>query len=491
VAIAFAGPVDLPPERWRISVGVGDPNGSWLRASLVAQDGNVTGTVERIEGLLVEPLGEVDARFDPAGLVVVDLPAEGAGPLAADVAWIEGALGPEGAPLAQVTSPWFTAAVLFGEGAPGVLPGGRYGALVPAPQDTTAPPVVADTGDPAVVELAGGIASVRWAGPPPTEVGGVAVTGASDLLTVVPVAEAVNDAPQVRVDLATGEVTAAPGSVLGPVGGAGAVAPPLVDPTGFLLAQPGPDGINAPGATLSVDVLGLTAALGQPTPADGVGALAVTRVLELADGTTVVAPGVIGDQVWFGAGGIPEPTTMAPVDPGVTTAPGANAGDDGPPLWLLAAAAGAGLLAVGVSLAIAAVRRRRHDHRGVPGSVPPDGVPAATAPLTAGVDHEPPPPPGPPPGPPPVEHPQPPVPAEVPDTAEVAPGSDAPAASDGWSYGSAPSQPNSGDPTTGPPGDGGDTPEAPEPGSGAALSALDDDLDDLTRRLRNLGDGGS
>jgi hypothetical protein len=504
--------VELPEQRWRISVGIGDPNGSWLRASLIAQEGNVTGAAERIEGLLVEPLGEVSARFDPAGLVVIDLPPDGLGPLAADVAWVEGTLGPEGAPVAQVGSLWFTAAVLFGEAAPGELPGGRYGALVPAPPEVTAPPVVADTGDPAVVDLAGGVASVRWAGPPPTEVGGVAVAAATDLITVVPVAEGVNDAPQVRVDLATGEVTAGLGPVLGPAGGDGAVVPPAVDPSGFLLDQPGPGGITAPGATLSVDVLGLAGALGQPTPSDGVGAVAVTRVLDLADGTTVVAPGVVGDQVWFGAGAIPEPTTMAAGAAAGTAAPMPTAdGDDGPPLWLLVAAAGAGLLAVGVAVTIAAARRRRRDHKGVPASARPDNVPAATGPAATGPAAT-----GPattgavPAGtPPPVQHPPVPAPPGVPDAPPVASGSDTPPGTFGWSYGSATSQPDSGDTTADAPGDPGDPGDAadtrdtgsarpdtrptpgPRSGDEGGLSALDDDLDDLTRRLRNLGDGGS
>lgn len=485
VDVRFAGPFTPPSGRWRVSVGVGDPAGSWQRVSMVWDGTSATGVAEQIEGLAVAELGVVTATVDPSGSVVVGVPVGVLDAGGAGLVWAEAILGEDTEPTLVVRAPWFPRAVLAGEGAPGLLQGSTLGVPVPAEPGgaagTSAPSVV-DTGVPSVLEFVDGVLRVDPGAAPASG----DVVSVVDLVTLVGTPgtlELPPSGPQVRLDLLGGTASLGVGSVLGPL------APPVGDdvvvgPSAAWL-RPSSDGASPP-APLEVVVPGAFAEVGQPDPGDGL-AVSVTRVLTLADGSQVVAPGVVGDDTWLGV--------VADVGP-VSTAPAqvADTEDAGAPVVPIIVGVGLGVVAVAAAMAIAGARhRRRHpgpDDEWLPPAAatvaasPPATLagpqPATGPPVVAPADR----PGAPPPATPPLaERPTRRAPAERPT--RPAPPRRPPVPPPTGTPGEPPLAERPTRPTAPP----GPTPPA-SPAMPGGVEALDDDLDELAERLRRLDDGG-
>lgn len=485
VDVRFAGPFTPPSGRWRVSVGVGDPAGSWQRVSMVWDGTSATGVAEQIEGLAVAELGVVTATVDPSGSVVVGVPVGVLDAGGAGLVWAEAILGEDTEPTLVVRAPWFPRAVLAGEGAPGLLQGSTLGVPVPAEPGgaagTSAPSVV-DTGVPSVLEFVDGVLRVDPGAAPASG----DVVSVVDLVTLVGTPgtlELPPSGPQVRLDLLGGTASLGVGSVLGPL------APPVGDDVvvGPSAAWLRPSSEEAsPPAPLEVVVPGAFAEVGQPDPGDGL-AVSVTRVLTLADGSQVVAPGVVGDDTWLGV--------VADVGP-VSTAPAqvADTEDAGAPVVPIIVGVVLGVVAVAAAMAIAGARhRRRHpgpDDEWLPPAAatvaasPPATLagpqPATGPPVVAPADR----PGAPPPATPPLaERPTRRAPAERPT--RPAPPRRPPVPPPTGTPGEPPLAERPTRPTAPP----GPTPPA-SPAMPGGVEALDDDLDELAERLRRLDDGG-
>lgn len=449
VDVRFAGPFTPPAGRWRVSVGVGDPAGGWQRLSMVWDGAVAAGVAEQVEGLSVADLGPVTATVDPGGSVVVGVPAGVLDAAGSGLLWAEAILGEDTAPTLLVRTPWFPRPVLAGEGAPGLLQGSTLGVPVPAEPGAAAPPSappVVDTGVPSVLELDGGELTVDRGTGPAELAGEEGATGAAsvvDLVTLVgtpATTDAPPSGPQVRVDLVGGGVELGVGTVLGPLG------PPLGDDTvveasSSWLTDPGEAGSTA-GAVV-IDVASAFAAVGQRDPGDEL-AVTVTRVVTAADGSVVAAPGVLADRSWLQPGGEGAAASTAP-------APGAEeeGAATGAPVVPIAIGTVLGVVLVGGAMVLAGrLHQRRHPGPGDwrPSATPPAAPPAADA---------------------------------------DAPGPGAPAAPP-----SAPADPPAAPPTEPPASQPVGEDPAPGPQVPGAMAELDDDLDELTARLRRLDDQG-
>lgn len=500
VDVRFAGPFTPPSGRWRVSIGVGDPAGSWQRVSMVWDGTSATGIAEQIEGLAVAELGVVTATVDPSGSVVVGVPVGVLDAGGAGLVWAESVLGEDTEPTLVVRTPWFPRAVLAGEGAPGLLQGSTLGVPVPAEPGgaagTSAPSVV-DTGVPSVLEFVDGVLRVD-PGAAPTS-GDVA--SVVDLVTLVGTPGSLElppSGPQVRLDLLGGTAALGVGSVLGPL------APPVGDES---VVGPSPTWLRstsdgtAPLAPLEVEVAGAFAEVGQPDPGDGL-AVSVTRVLTLADGSQVVAPGVVGDDTWLGVAVDTGPVATAPVEV-------AEVEDAGAPVVPIIVGVVLGVVAVAAAMVIAGARHRRR-HPGpdddwlppaaataaAPQTVPPPTPPTAPTPSTPPIPPTPPTPstraaPPAPAVPPPATEPlaRRPVP---PPQAQRPPAGPPPATSDEGPLAERPTRPAAPpvESPVEPPPDAGEPPSSPGPAMPSGAEALDEDLDALAERLRRLDDEG-
>lgn len=480
--VRFASAFTPPGGRWRVSVGIGDPAGVWQRLTMVWDGSASTGIAEEIDGLAVTALGPVTSSVDPAGSVVLGVPAGVLDAAGGGVVWAESVLGEDTDPTLLVRTPWFPRAVLTGEGSPGLLQGSTLGVPVPATPGGAAPnsaPAVIDTGVPTVLELAGGVLTID-SGAGPAELGGGPVRSVVDLVTLVGSAGGADTAPngpQVRIDLLGGSVELGVGTVLGPL--APAVGDDrTVPPSDEWLQQS--DVAGATGTTpLEVDVAGAFAAVGQQDPGSSL-AVTVTRVVTGADGSVVAAPGVMATADWMTSGLGAGPVRNATATAGSTADAGAS---EGAPLGPIAIGLLVGAVLVGGAMAISG-RRHRRSHPG------PEDVPLAS---TTQDDHG----------------------APVPDwdeeftggdlgfvpgsqaasgvatqpTPSSAPPAGGPAGSSAgpsteWA---APSPSPSADaPATGPEAspESSPTPDTVRP---SGIPALDDELDDLSERLRRLG----
>jgi len=391
LAVSFADPFSLPAGAWRVSLLVGDPDGSQVRTSLRASNGTTSGRIESGDptgGGAWTTISETEAVFDPSGFVVLTLDTAlfvAEEPDAPVLAWVEVVSGTSD----PVVTPWFTWADIEGAGEPGLVPSGRFGSLAPAvgTEGAAGPPTVVDLGaGPEVgmtrtVDAAGGISSsilVRGGGLGPMEVDGVAVVDVVDLVRIAP--DYVDDAiltPYVELNRTTGDVRLVDGRQWPPVDATG-------DAT-WLLATDVPDALGRPVTVL--DLSGVLTAVGASTARDAVG-LGVTRTWSLADGRKVVADGVMGDVTWLDtAVNLVSPVqTIAPATIAPTPAP--EPADEGSLDWILGILA-AVLLLTGLSLVLAGRRRRAagSDEVRIPPHVegqvamPSDDVPVAAEPA--------------------------------------------------------------------------------------------------------------
>jgi hypothetical protein len=354
VAVGFAGPFQSPEDRWRVSVGIGDPNGIWVRSTM-EWDGTVaSGSAVRLDGALATDLGPVAVNVQTAGLVVIDLPEAVDDGSLADTMWVEGVLGPDSAPDATMRSDWFPRSAVFGQGAPGQVTGGRFGTVLgdaPAAVGTGPDPVVADTGVPSVVRVTDDLAIVEL-GTPPTDVTGQPVAEVVDVVTFSTDPVGPPTGPQVRVNRTTGLVDLTVGNLGGPVSLSDFGAPVVAaDPSWLPSGSSGPaDGSAPPQDSLTVDLAAAFSQVGLAPPGDAL-AVSVTRVVSAADGTQVVSAGMAADRTWLDQG-----VAVAPV---ITVAPIAEAEGESGPWALIVAGVVVGLVAVGGSMALASAMARR------------------------------------------------------------------------------------------------------------------------------------
>jgi hypothetical protein len=455
--VGFAGAFQLPAGRWRVSVGVGNPNGVTVRTSLLWDGNDSVGVVERLDGLLVEDLGSVDVSVQ-ASLVVIGLPDEVFGGALGDVLWVEAVLGEDSAPEATVRSDWYSRSSVFGEGAPGLVTGGSIGSVVGPDREavgTGAEPVVVDTGAPATVQVTGDVAVVELAAPP-ASVAGRTVAEVVDVVTFSADPIVGTTGPQVRVNRTTGTVDLAAGTLGGPVSLNDDASVVTADPSWLPSGSPDPDDPANPAAgTLTVDLPGAFDQLGLSLPGDSL-AVTITRVVTGIDGTQVLAAGMAADRSWLDQG-----APVAPVTSLVEVTPAGTNDDSGlTPLILAGVVLGVVAVAGSIALSLARSRRKRANR-------PSDEAAAVSSDFGWTYDST-------------SSPASPPSAPETGPTDEPAhPGSDdvldhesaTEAGTDAAAGGSRP------DPAPVPPADAGSAP----------LAALDDELEALERRLRRLG----
>ena len=383
VAIGFAGPFDLPEGPWRVSVGVGDPNGIWVRTTMAWDGTGSTGEALRLDGLLADDLGPVAVNVQTGGLVVIDMPDAAFDGSLGDAMWVEAVLGPDSAPDATVRSDWFARSLVFGEGAPGLVPGGRLGTVLgssTAAVGTGGESVMVDTGAPAVVQVTGDVALVEL-GAPPTEIVGQAAVEVVDVVTFATDPAGPPAGPQVRVNRTTGAVDLTVGSLGGPVSLSDDGAPVVqADPSWLPSGAPGPaDPATADVPSLTVDLAAAFDQLGLAPPGDSL-AVSVTRVVSAADGAQVVAAGMAADRTWLDQGVAVAPVTTVVEAPIEETESG--------PVVLIAAGVVLGVVLVAVSIAVASALARRREARRISGAtdnvIMGDGGTGASGGLAAG-----------------------------------------------------------------------------------------------------------
>ena len=346
--VRLAGAIAAPTERWRISVGIGDPAGVWRRASMVWDGAQAQGELVQLNGLATVDQGALEASVDLSGLVTIGLPSDYLLPASGDVVWVEAALGPDDRPAASVRTPWFDRAALLGEGAPGLVPGGRNGVRLagspPQPATTSTGPV--DTGVPSVAEWVDGRVVIER-GVAPEQIEGAAISSIVDYVTIVSAESPGTSGAQVRLDLGSGEVGLTDGVLTGPLS-ASPVEPrtPLGASTAWL-AQPG--------GLLSVGVTATFAQLGLPDPGSAV-VVSVTRKVVTATGEQVASGGVAAGQNWLSQRQAPA-TTGAVAAGGAATSSNAATGDPVPAILIGIAV---GVVAVGGSVLLADRRARRN-----------------------------------------------------------------------------------------------------------------------------------
>jgi hypothetical protein len=353
--VRFAGAIDAPTDPWRVSVGIGDPAGLWRRASMLWDGTQATGEVVQLDGLAAVDQGPVEVDVDLSGLVTIGLPEDYLLPASGDVMWVEAALGPTDNPVASVRTPWFDRGALLGEGAPGLVPGGRNGVQLEGspPQPATTTTGVVDTGVPSVAEWVDGRVVVER-GTAPEEVLGSAAGSVVDYVTVVAANQPDAAGAQVRIDLVTGEVDLVAGVLAGPLAPTFAEPGTPVAASTAWLAQPA--GLLSVGVSAAFDELGLA----DPGP-DVV--VSVTRVVGTDGGGEVATAGVAAGQGWLSQRQAPS-TTGAVVTGGAVASREVASGDP-VPAFLIGVVVG--LVAVGIAVLLAE-RRARRTHPG-PGDV--------------------------------------------------------------------------------------------------------------------------
>jgi hypothetical protein len=481
VVVGFASSFTPPPGRWRVSVGVGDPAGEWVRTSMLWDGTAAVGEAVRLDGVLSSDLGAVDATVADDGTVTLGLPAAVVDGSAGDVMWAEAVLGDEGDPQSSTRSPWFSRSALFGDGVAGLVPGGIYGRVVGGPESPVGlgatDPAVVETGVPSVAEVSGNQLSVE-VGSPPTTVDGGAVAAVLDIITMADGTRPFDQSPQVVVNMTLGLVDL---QLAQPAG-----LPTLAGDGSWLVADlAGPVDPAASAPAIAVDINAAYAAFGLDPPGDDL-VVSVTRLVRTAEDAEVVAAGVAARRAWLDQLAVPPllpvPTVadaVAPVEP------------PGGPQVAIAIGVGIGVVAVAVAMVLAQARARRRPHPAVPsGAAPQTPAPLVWEPAPVA---------------PPVDDPG----------GEPAWG--VPAGGDAGGYpttaGGAPHDPaggpapGGGAPVAAPGGDhtvaadghadgvtgevaGASAATPPAPATGA-LGAIDDDLADLARRLRRLDDDAS
>jgi hypothetical protein len=364
VVVQFRAPFPLPSHAYRVSIVVGDPQGTRLRVSMI--DNGVDGVTWQEERSTALPptgpppagtaatvaapswedvaTGPTGASFSPTGSATISVPLADA-PDGPDV-WAEVETGTDGSQVSM--SPLFAKAALFAPTPPDApLPSGSSGLL--AELDGTSSGQYVTLPDGPTLAIANHAIKVATTERPPSQLAGQPVTKVIDVLRIAPDYQkrgVVTD--YVAIDRTTGDVRLIDGMSL-----------PPTDQTGdssWLLTGLDPADPGAP-TTMQIDLAGVVRALHIDVSGTAT-AIGLRRQYVLADGTQIAAEGVLGTLGWFdptAAVGLDQPT---PVDDGAPLGPVAGAPSSSSSVWLYTL----GAVFVGVALlalAIAAVTERR------------------------------------------------------------------------------------------------------------------------------------
>ena len=294
VVVQFREPFTFAGTPYRVGVVIGDPNGTRLRTWLISNgpENLPYGRVERFEAGSWAELGATPVRFEN-GLMVITVPITEAP--AGGAVWAE--IVENDASTPSHTTPYFSRDALFGAADAGTVPSAVFGRVFGL-DGISAEPVELPTGGTLVA--VGDQIAVDYPDPPPSEVDGQEVTTAVDIVRIAPDYDGgAIIANFVRLDRTTGEVGLYDG-----------FSPVPIDKSGdrsWLVAAPAPREAGA----LILDRAAIVTALGLPDDGAGI-ALGVSRELALEDGRLVTAEGVLATDAWLDlapASALPEVTT--------------------------------------------------------------------------------------------------------------------------------------------------------------------------------------
>ena len=306
VTVGFASSFTLPAEPYRVSVVWGNPGGAQTRASLVSSVGSTSGVVETsTDGRTWKDAGATTATFtDDAVAIDAALgdAANGTG------LWVQAQLGQDAARL--VTTPVFSLDAVVGRTTDGGLPATSWGSTGVAagtnPATTSASPVAFGTAVPTLT-VDNQALIVTDPSAAPTEVAGQAVTSVVDEVTFMSgYTPSGTVSGVVQIDRTAGTIRALSGSTGLPEDRTGSGSWVVKG-----LAAP-PASSTAP-VTVTLDLVGVTKALGVPLDASGTG-LGLRRKVALADGSVVVGLPVTATVGWFQTAAVPTeapPGTLA------------------------------------------------------------------------------------------------------------------------------------------------------------------------------------
>ncbi len=348
VTVGFASAFPLPSESYRVSVVWGVPGGAQTRASFESRAGSTTGVVETSpDGRSWNDAGATNATFNDDS-VAIDAALGDAAPGAG--LWAEAQLGAD--PARLVTTPVFSLDAVVGRTTDGGLPAASWG--TPATSGPTAAPPVA-FGTPApTLTIDNQALIVTDPAPAPTRLAGQAVTSVVDEITFMPgYTPSGTVTGVVRLDRTAGTIRALSGSTGLPEDRTG-------DGSWIVTGLPAPPTSSTAPVQVTLDLAGVTRALGVPLDADGTG-LGLRRKVTVADGTVVVGLPVTATVGWFQTAAVP---TEAP--PG-TLAAEVTTGADETTANAVPALIGAGAVAAVLVVAaiVLVVRRRRRRVAGV------------------------------------------------------------------------------------------------------------------------------
>ncbi len=217
---------------------------------------------------------------------------------------------------------------------------------------TGADPVVVDTGVASTVQVSGDTAVVDLGAPPDT-VAGLAVAEVVDVVTFATDPTGSSPGAQVRVSLTTGKVDLTTGSLTGPVS-LNDIGAPVVEADSSWLPSGAPQPVDATSPvspSLTVDLAAAFGQLGLAAPGEPL-AVSVSRVVSATDGTQTVAAGMAGDRSWLAQSGSIAAVTVPAV---VAEEPDAGSG----PIGLIVVGVVLGVALVAASIAVASKMARR------------------------------------------------------------------------------------------------------------------------------------
>jgi len=347
VTVGFASSFPLPTQAYRVSVLWGSPGGAQTRASMISAEGTTSGVVETsTDGRTWNDAGATTASFGDDSVAIdatLGEASEGA------AFWAQAQLGTAASTL--VTTPVYSLDAIIGRAPDGGLPATSWGSSTEAsgPGTATASPPVA-FGTPApTLTVDNKALIIHDPAPAPTKIDGQAVTRVIDEVTFLPgYTPSGTVSGVVQIDRTAGTIRALSG------------ATPPEDRTGGGswivdgIAAP-PASFNAP-VTVTLDLEGVTTALGVPLDAAGTG-LGLRRTVALADGSVVIGLPVIATVGWFQTAAVPTEAPLGTAAPEAASTHGAGAPSTSPAPLVAATVVAAAL--IGVAL----VFRRRHRHR--------------------------------------------------------------------------------------------------------------------------------
>jgi hypothetical protein len=350
VTVGFASSFTLPTESYRVSVVWGNPGGPQTRASMVSSAGTTSGVVETsTDGRSWTDAGATTATFGDDSVAIdasLGEASDGAG------LWVQAQLGKTTTRL--VTTPVFSLDAALGRTSDGGLSATSWGSpdVAAGTEATNSAPVAFGTAAP-TLSVDNKSLIVDDPAPAPTKLDGQAVTGVVDEVTFLPgYTPSGTVSGVVQINRTAGTIRALSGATGLPedrTGGGSWIATGIAAP---------PASFAAP-VTVTLDLQGVTTALGIPLDPNGTG-LGLRRKVTLADGTVVVGLPVTATVGWFQTAAVPSEAPPGTLAPEVASTSETASGTSTSIVPLLAAAAVAAVLVVvAVAFLLMARRRRR------------------------------------------------------------------------------------------------------------------------------------